>query len=72
LGSGNGVSFKTPLGINRAFNGWADQFLTLPPEGLQDFSVAAGEALRVKMDVMYHNFEVDDGAVDMVMSLTSC
>lgn len=62
LGSDNDVSFKTPLGTNHAFNGWADQFLTAPSEGLRDFYVALnGTWLGVKGDIVFHDFRADAG-----------
>lgn len=62
LGSDNDVSFKTPLGTNHAFNGWADLFLTAPPEGLRDFYVALNSTwLGVKGDFVYHDFRADTG-----------
>lgn len=39
---GNGMSaFQTPLATLHKFNGLTDQFLTTPPDGLEDFSVSA-------------------------------
>ena len=62
LGSDNDVSFKTPLGTNHAFNGWADQFLTAPPEGLRNFYVALnGTWMGVKGDIIFHDFRADKG-----------
>lgn len=40
---GDGVSaLQTPLATLHAFNGWADKFLTTPPNGLRDTYVDAG------------------------------
>ena len=65
LGSDNNISLKTPLGTNHAFNGWADQFLTAPPEGLRDFYAALTLTwLGVKADVIYHDFKADSGGAD--------
>ena len=62
LGSGSGVSFKTSLGTNHAFNGWADQFLTVPPEGLNDiYGSLSGIIAGVTVDLIYHDFESDEG-----------
>ncbi len=36
LGSDNGRAVQTPLATLHKFNGWADVFLTTPPNGLQD------------------------------------
>ena len=65
LGSDNNISLKTPLGTNHAFNGWADQFLTAPPEGLRDLYAALNFTwLGVKADVIYHDFKADTGGAD--------
>jgi len=62
LGSDKDISFKTPLGTNHAFNGWADQFLTAPSEGLRDFYVALnGTWLDVRGDIIFHDFQADAG-----------
>lgn len=62
LGSDNNISLKTPLGTNHAFNGWADQFLTAPAEGVRDFYAAFNCTwLGVKADVIYHDFRADSG-----------
>lgn len=36
LGSNNGRGVQTPLATLHKFNGWADVFLSTPPQGLQD------------------------------------
>lgn len=65
LGSDNGVSFKTPLGTNHGFNGWADQFLTAPSDGLRDLYAIVGAAIAgVKVDLIYHDFQADEGGSD--------
>ncbi len=65
LGSDNGVSFKTPLGTNHGFNGWADLFLTAPPDGLNDLYGAVGTVLYGhKIDLIYHDFQADEGSAD--------
>lgn len=65
LGSDNDISLKTPLGTNHAFNGWADQFLTAPAEGLRDFYAAFTFTwLGVKADLIYHDFKADSGGAD--------
>lgn len=62
LGSDNEVSFKTPLGTNHGFNGWADQFLTAPAEGLRDvYGILSGTVAGVKVDLVYHDFQADTG-----------
>ncbi len=65
LGSDNGVSFKTPLGTNHAFNGWADKFLTVPPDGLEDFYINLGATIAgIKLDLIYHDYQADSGGND--------
>ena len=65
LGSDNGVSFKTPLGTNHGFNGWADLFLTVPPAGLRDlYGILSGSIAGVKVDLIYHDFQADAGGSD--------
>ena len=65
LGSDNNISLKTPLGTNHAFNGWADQFLTAPPEGLRDLYAALYFTwLGVKADIVYHDFRADTGGAN--------
>ncbi len=61
----NGVSFKTPLGTNHKFNGWADQFLTTPDTGLKDLYASVGAMIHGhKVQVVYHQFDADEGGAD--------
>ncbi len=65
LGSDNGVSFKTPLGTNHGFNGWADLFLTAPPAGLQDLYGQVSATLSgYTLAFFYHDFQADEGGSD--------
>ena len=58
-------SFKTPLGTNHAFQGWADKFLSTPPEGLEDiYFTVVGNILGAKLVAVYHDFETDKGGLD--------
>ena len=61
LGSDRGVGFKTPLATLHAFNGWADQFLGTPGDGLRDTSVKFSTKLPAKLafTAVYHHFETD-------------
>jgi hypothetical protein len=72
LGSDNGsYGFSTPLATLHKFNGWSDQFLGTPSEGLVDTSVTlAGKVLGGGWTVVYHNFEADK-ASDLVDDLGS-
>jgi len=65
LGSDKNVSFKTPLGTNHGFNGWADLFLTAPGGGLRDtYGVLSSSVAGVKVDLIYHDFQADTGGSD--------
>ncbi len=59
-------SFKTPLGTNHAFQGWADQFLTTPAQGLKDtyLTVVGNVLFGTKLIVSYHDFETDQDSLD--------
>ena len=66
LGSDNGTSLQTPLASLHRFNGFADQFLTTPADGLRDYSIFAGYDFgaigpleRVRAFSRYHWFESD-------------
>ena len=65
LGGDNGTgnrAFQTPLATKHAFQGWADQFLTTPADGLRD--AYAGIALPLaggKAQAWYHDFRSDRG-----------
>ncbi len=58
-------SFKTPLGTNHAYQGWADQFLATPAEGLEDiYFTVVGNVFGAKLVAVYHDFETDKGGLD--------
>jgi len=61
LGSDNGLyGFSTPLATLHKFNGWSDQFLATPSQGLVDLTVAfSGKLGGGKWVVAYHDFETD-------------
>jgi hypothetical protein len=64
---GNGtVGFATPLATLHAFQGWADKFLTTPPNGIKDRYGSLGwtDAHRWELDslatsVVYHSFAAE-------------
>lgn len=71
---GNGArAFQTPLGTLHAFQGWADVFLTTPPNGLQDANLGltvrpawrADHLFNVELTVRYHSFEAERGGADL-------
>ena len=63
---GDGIdSFKTPLGTNHAFQGWADKFLSTPSAGLEDtYFTVVGKVFGAKLVAVYHDFETDKGGLD--------
>ncbi|MCY7339029.1 MAG: hypothetical protein LH465_03630, partial [Sphingomonas bacterium] len=69
LGADDGrplTSVQTPLATLHKFQGWADKFLTTPPDGIRDLYAGAGYGWKriagfdaVNADVTYHRFESD-------------
>lgn len=69
LGASSGValtSFQTPLGTNFKFQGWADKYLTTPPDGVRDLYInagwgwkAIGPAKGVTLQAAWHRYESD-------------
>ena len=60
-----GEFFRTPLATLHAFNGWADQFLTTPDGGLDDFYATV--KLKVgawNVTGVYHDFSSETGSDD--------
>ena len=65
LGSDNGAGLQTPLGTNHAFQGWADQFLVTPSDGVVDLYGALGTTLwGVNLLGVYHQFDAAKGSAD--------
>jgi hypothetical protein len=62
LGSDDGAyGFSTPLATLHKFNGWSDQFLGTPSQGLVDTYVSVGAKLGGGgLTVAYHGFEADE------------
>ncbi|MEO7558498.1 MAG: alginate export family protein [Gammaproteobacteria bacterium] len=60
--TGDGVyAFQTPLATLHAFNGWADQFLSTPKDGLQDIFVTIGKTVMgVNLAAVYHDYASDN------------
>jgi len=60
------TSLQTPLATGFKFQGWADKFLTTPPNGVRDLYGSAGLgwkqvglAKAVTLQAIYHRFESD-------------
>ena len=64
LGSDNGeYGFSTPLATLHKFNGWADQFLGTPAQGLQDIYVSVGGKLAGgSWKIVAHDYSADDSS----------
>lgn len=62
LGSDEGMyGFSTPLATLHKFNGWSDQFLTTPKEGLVDlYASLSGKAFGGGWTVALHDFSADE------------
>jgi len=64
LGSDEGMyGFSTPLATLHKFNGWSDQFLATPKEGLADlYASIGGKFSSGKWAVIYHKFDADEAS----------
>ena len=63
---GDNKTFRTALGTNHKFNGWADKFLSTPVFGLKDANVMLGyksKDLGV-FKVIYHDFQSAEESID--------
>lgn len=62
---GGVTAFRTPLGTNHGFNGWADKFLATPSDGLEDiYFLASTKISGFKVSAVYHDFEAEQGKRD--------
>lgn len=68
LGAGSGagnLAFQTPLATKHAFQGWADQFLTTPADGVDDRYLGATLPLGGgSLQGWYHQFVPERGGGD--------
>jgi hypothetical protein len=64
LGSDEGnYGFSTPLATLHKFNGWSDQFLNTPKEGLQDiYASVSGTLAGGKWALIFHKFDADQAS----------
>jgi len=63
---GDNKTFKTALGTNHKFNGWADVFLGTPRQGLEDLNVMLGYKSKDigVFKVVYHEFTSAEESID--------
>lgn len=63
---GGTIAFRTPLGTNHAYQGWADNFLVTPAAGIEDtyFTMVATGKYDTKLIVSYHMLEAETGSFD--------
>ncbi|MFQ5547951.1 MAG: alginate export family protein [Woeseia sp.] len=55
-----GMAFRTPLATLHAFQGWADQFLSTPDAGVDDFYLTVKyEVASWKLQAVYHDFSAE-------------
>ena len=58
-------AFQTPLATLHAMNGWTDQFLSTPDEGLEDTYVSLGSSPGpVSLKAVHHQFDSDEASID--------
>lgn len=62
LGGNASTSFQTPLATAHAFDGWADQFLITPTEGLRRMYATFGATVaKTSLTAIFHDFSADAG-----------
>lgn len=63
---GDGVyGFATPFATLHAHNGWTDQFLNTPAEGIEDlYFLVTGNVRNWKLLGVYHDFSENEGSAD--------
>jgi hypothetical protein len=73
LSSNDGLyAFQTPLGTNHLFQGWADQFLTTPRQGIRDTFLSASAKIKKRnCSPSTTTLNPISGASTSVMSSTS-
>jgi len=65
LGANGTQAFQTPFGTNHKFQGWADQFLATPKDGVRDVNASlGGKVLGTKLMFVYHNFQSVTNSID--------
>jgi hypothetical protein len=66
LGGDGTYGFSTPYATGHAFNGWSDQFLGTPANGLSDtYAKVVTKVAGIKLLAMYHDFSSDKDGDDL-------
>jgi hypothetical protein len=66
LGGDGTYGFSTPYATGHAFNGWSDQFLGTPANGLSDtYAKVVTKVDGIKLLAMYHDFSSDKDGDDL-------
>jgi hypothetical protein len=66
LGGDGTYGFSTPYATGHAFNGWTDQFLGTPANGLSDtYAKVVTKVAGIKLLAMYHDFSSDKDGDDL-------
>ena len=61
----SGASFRTPLATLHAFQGWADQFLSTPDEGIDDFFATVKYKYQAwNFTGVFHDYSAESGSMD--------
>ena len=61
----SGQAFTTPLATAHKFNGWADQFLTTPTDGLEDIYASFSTKISdYKFTIVAHDFSAESSGND--------
>jgi hypothetical protein len=71
LGGNGAKGFTTPLATLHKFQGWADKFLTTPPNGIKDSYASLGLLMKsvgildtLSASAIYHNYKSDIASID--------
>ncbi len=65
LGGDGDYAFQTPLATLHAFQGWADQFLVTPADGIDDRYVSLGMPVgKAQLCAAWHDYRADRGSAD--------
>ena len=61
LGGDDGAGFQTPYATLHKFQGWADQFLSTPGDGVEDLYGSIATSLGdLRLTAIYHDFQAED------------